>query len=490
MARLVQLPQVLDLEWVAGDPFTLSVACTGATITLPAVTMKTAAGDAFTSDPGVPTVTLNGSTITIAWTGADSDALNTTNRSKAYQWSLEAVVNGEGPFQLVARTATIRPVGSASSISSDSVTLAIAVGTSTADLAITVGGGGAATLDELTDVVITAAASGDILRHNGTNWVDAVGTSFFEAAGAVAAHEADTTNVHGIPDTSALETTTGSASKVSTHAALTSGVHGISAFGATLVDDADQSAARTTLGLAALATKATVAVPGDITATGTPSATTFLRGDGAWATPSGGGATFPSGHANGGSTYRGVPGWFAVGAGGDLSALSQYDVYTFPIFVTQAITVTGYDINLQSGNSAGGLFRAGIYAASGTADSWQVGSLTADLNTCALDTTGAKSRSGLSVSLAAGWHVLAFGCDVASGVFYGFEMANAYSNYLDLSLGNNANAYATRWWYDYSVSNSPPTTGMPASLSGSSQNGLGVAGGVTRLPITLRWTNP
>ena len=36
---------------------------------------------------------------------------------------------------------------------------------------------------------------------------------------------------------------------VSTHAAITSGVHGISAFGATLVDDADAAAARTTLGL-------------------------------------------------------------------------------------------------------------------------------------------------------------------------------------------------------------------------------------------------
>jgi hypothetical protein len=112
------------------------------------------------------------------------------------------------------------------------------------------GGGGASALDDLTDVTITAAAAGDILRHNGTAWVDAVGTTHFEAAGAVAAHEADTTNVHGIADTSALETTTGSASKVSTHAALTSSVHGISAFGATLVDDADAATARTTLGLA------------------------------------------------------------------------------------------------------------------------------------------------------------------------------------------------------------------------------------------------
>lgn len=36
-----------------------------------------------------------------------------------------------------------------------------------------VGGGGASALDDLSDVVITAAASGDFIRHNGTNWVDA-----------------------------------------------------------------------------------------------------------------------------------------------------------------------------------------------------------------------------------------------------------------------------------------------------------------------------
>ena len=70
------------------------------------------------------------------------------------------------------------------------------------------GSGGASALDDLTDVTITAAASGDILRHNGTAWVDAAGSTYFEAAGAVAAHEADTTNVHGIADTSVLLTTT------------------------------------------------------------------------------------------------------------------------------------------------------------------------------------------------------------------------------------------------------------------------------------------
>jgi len=43
---------------------------------------------------------------------------------------------------------------------------------------------------------------------------------------------------------------------VSTHATVTSGIHGISAFGATLVDDADAATARTTLGLGTAATSA------------------------------------------------------------------------------------------------------------------------------------------------------------------------------------------------------------------------------------------
>ncbi len=42
------------------------------------------------------------------------------------------------------------------------------------------GGGGAATLDDLTDVVITTVATGHILRHNGTNWVNVLGSTHFQ----------------------------------------------------------------------------------------------------------------------------------------------------------------------------------------------------------------------------------------------------------------------------------------------------------------------
>ena len=75
---------------------------------------------------------------------------------------------------------------------------------------------------------------------------------------------------------------------MSTHAALTSGVHGISTFGATLVDDVDAAAARTTLGLATIASSGSASdlsigtVGTARLATGTASATTYLRGDQTW----------------------------------------------------------------------------------------------------------------------------------------------------------------------------------------------------------------
>lgn len=52
------------------------------------------------------------------------------------------------------------------------------------------GGGGASNLDALTDVVITSAATGDILRFNGTNWVDVDGSTIFDLVGAAAAAQA------------------------------------------------------------------------------------------------------------------------------------------------------------------------------------------------------------------------------------------------------------------------------------------------------------
>jgi hypothetical protein len=63
------------------------------------------------------------------------------------------------------------------------------------------------------------------------------------------------------------------------HELLTSSVHGISAFGSTLVDDADAATARTTLGLGALATESGVEGTAVIS-TGETGGTKFLREDG------------------------------------------------------------------------------------------------------------------------------------------------------------------------------------------------------------------
>ena len=268
MPAVRQLPAKLDLECIAGDPFTVTITATGvATLTSPAVTMTSAAGDAFTTDPGIPTASVAGLAVTSAWSTADTAALNTGTRAKSYRYSIAANPDSAGLFEIVAGTLTVHPVGHAGTSSASSATLAVTVGTTAVSLAVALGGGGGgggattlddltdvtitsatngevlkyngtawvngtdntgggggggpSTLDDLTDVTITAAASGDILRHNGTAWVDAVGTTHFEAAGGIA-----------------------------THAAVTSSVHGISAFGATLVDDADAATARTTLGLA------------------------------------------------------------------------------------------------------------------------------------------------------------------------------------------------------------------------------------------------
>jgi len=63
------------------------------------------------------------------------------------------------------------------------------------------------------------------------------------------------------------------------HEALTSSVHGISAFGATLVDDADAATARTTLGLGSLSTESEVEGT-SVISTGESGGTKFLREDG------------------------------------------------------------------------------------------------------------------------------------------------------------------------------------------------------------------
>lgn len=50
--------------------------------------------------------------------------------------------------------------------------------------------GGTLDFDDLTDVVLTGPTTGHIPRHNGTNWINVLGTTYFEVAGAAAAAQA------------------------------------------------------------------------------------------------------------------------------------------------------------------------------------------------------------------------------------------------------------------------------------------------------------
>jgi hypothetical protein len=138
-AKVSQLPAQLDAECVAGDPFSLSVTSSGATITSPTVTLKNALGTTITGN--VPTVTQVGAVTTVAFNAATTAALNTDlTRPVSVLWSLSALVNGAGPFQLVARRLTIYPVGTAGVSSTSSATLAVTVGGASISLNVAVAG--------------------------------------------------------------------------------------------------------------------------------------------------------------------------------------------------------------------------------------------------------------------------------------------------------------------------------------------------------------
>lgn len=175
--------------------------------------------------------------------------------------------------------------------------------TNWATVPVIAGGAGGTLADgNKTDITVSAAGATWLINSGAVSTTELGGD--ITTAGKALLDDADAAaqrTTLGLGTAATTATTAYEASGgIATHAALTV-VHGISAYGATLVDDASAAAARTTLGLATVASSASAA---DITAgtlatarlgTGTADATTFLRGDQTWATPSGGGGSAAAG---------------------------------------------------------------------------------------------------------------------------------------------------------------------------------------------------
>lgn len=137
-----QLAAPLDWLFTAGFPAVLPFSFTGdELIASPAITLRKQNGETITVTPTVTydTVTRAGS---IALTDAQTTALNRSPSSKAFfRWSLSALVNGDGPYPLVARDVVVFPIGSARQADPTEQVLTIELGT-VIELAVSMPAGG------------------------------------------------------------------------------------------------------------------------------------------------------------------------------------------------------------------------------------------------------------------------------------------------------------------------------------------------------------
>lgn len=131
--------------------------------------------------------------------------------------------------------------------------------------------------------------------------------SAFDAAGtasaAVTAHESaidpHPQYLTATEGAAAFDAAGAAASTVSSHAAATAGVHGISAFGATLVDDADAATVRATLGLGSAAVEDTGTGAGNLVQLDGAARLPAVDGSQLTNLPSSGSGDVPSGGATG-----------------------------------------------------------------------------------------------------------------------------------------------------------------------------------------------
>lgn len=131
------------------------------------------------------------------------------------------------------------------------------------------------------------------------------------------------------------------AAGVTAHAAVTSSVHGISAFGATLVGDADAATARSTLGLGTIATQAAGSVA--ITGGSVTGITDLAVADGGT-----GGSTAAAALANLTSTTLAADGDILTRSGGAPAPITRANLAADEAFASRYVTLTDTDQDLST----------------------------------------------------------------------------------------------------------------------------------------------
>lgn len=167
MSRVRQVARRVDVECVAGNPLTLTVNPSGATLSSPAVTVSQAGAVVATNTPDV---TMVSGDIQAVWTTGDTSGLfaaATGRTSIAYDYSVRALVNGQGPFELVAGRFIVHRVGTAD-VSTSSTAVDITVGGAVVNLDVQVG---ASAADHIADPTAAHAASAISVLDSGNNWV-------------------------------------------------------------------------------------------------------------------------------------------------------------------------------------------------------------------------------------------------------------------------------------------------------------------------------
>lgn len=352
---------------------------------------------------------------------------------------------------------------------------------------------------------------------------------------------------------------------VSTHAAVTSGVHGISAFAATVLDDANAAAARTTLGaetagaaataqaaavqranhtgsqLAATisdfstavaaaaavtantaktsnathsgdvtgATALTIAndavtnakaanmaastIKGRVTAsTGDPEDLTpaqartviasdsgggtsnFLRADGTWAAPAGGG-TVPPSYVTVGKPITGTGFMLTIGTSSTTILHNAYSVW--PVMFTDGATLSSLKVNCWTGVASSEV-KIGLFASDSTGV--RPGALVATLATFDTATSGQKTATGLSQAVTANvvYWIGAISSTSTNGIVTGSgaltaglsQAANGNYSFHPTGFASDNNTYFGMWTATPAVNGS-----FDASPSWSASNSLRLA---------------